>query len=154
MPKFTYKFEKVLKIKSDLEEQIKQVYAFHVQKKAALLNENEAMQSNYYENKSDYLETLKPGDRISITDLQSAEDYGLAVQIRIKNNLDIVSKLDVQIEKLAKELQKATAERKMFEKLKEKAYAQYMKEQNYLEGKESDEIASNKYYETHIKEAR
>ena len=154
MPKFTYKFEKVLKIKSDLEEQIKQVYAFHVQKKAALLNENEAMQSNYYENKSDYIATLKPGDRISVADLQSAEDYGAAVQIRIKNNLNTVSQLDVQIEKLAKELQKATAERKMFEKLKERAYRQYQEEQSYLDSKELDEIASNKYYETHIKEAR
>ena len=151
---YKYKFEKILKIKSDLEEQIKQVYAFHVQKKAALLNENEAMQNNYYENKADYLETLKPGDKISVAELQSAEDYGLAVQIRIKNNLNMVSKLDVEIEKLAKKLQKATAERKMFEKLKEKDYAQYREELSQREDRDLDEIANYKYYETHIKEAK
>lgn len=151
---YKYKFEKILKIKSDIEEQIKQVYAFYVQKKASLLNENEAMKNNYYENKSDYLAALKPGDRISVSELQSAEDYGAAVEIRIKNNLNTISQLDVQIEELSKRLKKATAERKMFEKLKEKDYAKYRAEQSQREDKELDEIAGYKYYETHIKEAK
>lgn len=143
MTKFRYRMQSILEIKKKLEEQAKNEFAAA----RAALNEEE-----------DKLEQLKKRK-------EAYEDEGRALQENTLNIMDIIEnkeallrmdefiadqRLNVKraqdrMEGARLALQTAMQESKTQEKLREKAFEQFVKEENARESKEIDELVSYTY---------
>ena len=152
MKKFKFKFEKILKIKIDIEEQAKQNYAFCLQKKTALVNENQSLVAGFYANIEEDMANMKAGDKLNMSTVFYEEGYGQAAKIRIAQNNEKIVEFDRQLEELQAALKKASVERKIFEKLKDKAVSEYNDELNKYENAQIDEMSTNKFYQDNLKE--
>ena len=143
MAKFRYRMQSILEIKKKLEEQAKNEFAAA----RAALNEEE-----------DKLEQLKKRK-------EAYEDEGRALRENTLNIMDIIEnkealfrmdefiadqRLNVKraqdrMEEVRLALQTAMQESKTQEKLREKAFEQFVKEENARESKEIDELVSYTY---------
>ena len=143
MAKFKYRMQSILEVKKKLEEQAKNEFAAA----RAALNEEE-----------DKLEQLKKRK-------QAYEDEGRALRESTLNIMDIienkeallrmdefiadqqlnVKRAEDRMEEARIALQTAMQESKTQEKLREKAFEQFMKEENARESKEIDELVSYTY---------
>lgn len=145
MEKYNFKFEKILQIKQDIENQIKQKYAFELQKKASLENENHYLKNSFIKDIEESLKNKRIGDKLSYSDLYFENSFNLAIDIRVEANQIKIREIDNNLLKIKEELIKATVEKKMFEKLKEKSIINYRKKKNKFEIYQNDEIANNKF---------
>ncbi len=143
MAKFRYRMQSILDIKLKLETQAKQDFAAA---KAELDLEIEKLEV-LKQRKNDYVsiaQNLLSGDLVvqDILDNKSAilkmDDYISEQKINIK-------KAEERLEKVREKLQQVMQERKMHEKLKEKAMADFLDEEKHSEGKEVDELTSYTY---------
>ena len=143
MAKFRYRMQSILEIKKKLEEQAKNEFAAA----RAALNEEE-----------DKLETLKKRK-------EAYEDEGRALRENTLNIMDIIENKEAllrmdefiadqqlnvkraqdRMEEVRLALQTAMQESKTQEKLREKAFEQFVKEENARESKEIDELVSYTY---------
>ena len=143
MAKFRYRMQSILEIKKKLEEQAKNEFAAA----RAALNEEE-----------DKLEQLKKRK-------EAYEDEGHALRENTLNIMDIIENKEAllrmdefiadqqlnvkraqdRMEKARLALQSAMQESKTQEKLREKAFEQFVKEENARESKEIDELVSYTY---------
>ncbi|MBP7553681.1 MAG: flagellar FliJ family protein [Spirochaetes bacterium] len=142
MKKHNFKFEKMLKIKEDVENKIKLEYANVLQQKVKLQNENDYLLRSFLKDRERDIMSKSAGDKLIYSDIYFEAGFNSALDIRVeKNNLTILG-LDVELEKIKEKLTKATIEKKMFEKLKEKSLERFKKEKNQLEIKNADEAGS------------
>ena len=143
MAKFRYRMQSILEIKKKLEEQAKNEFAAA----RAALNEEE-----------DKLEQLKKRK-------EAYEDEGRALRENTLNIMDIIENKEAllrmdevladqqlnvkraqdRMEEVRLALQTAMQESKTQEKLREKAFEQFVKEENAKESKEIDELVSYTY---------
>lgn len=143
MAKFRYRMQSILEIKKKLEEQAKNEFAAA----RAALNEEE-----------DKLEQLKKRK-------EAYEDEGRALRENTLNIMDIIENREAllrmdefiadqqlnvkraqdRMEEVRLALQTAMQESKTQEKLREKAFEQFVKEENARESKEIDELVSYTY---------
>lgn len=143
MAKFRYRMQSILEIKKKLEEQAKNEFAAA----RAALNEEE-----------DKLEQLKKRK-------EAYEDEGRALRENTLNIMDIIENKEAllrmdefvadqqlnvkraqdRMEEVRLALQTAMQESKTQEKLREKAFEQFVKEENARESKEIDELVSYTY---------
>lgn len=143
MAKFRYRMQSILEIKKKLEEQAKNEFAAA----RAALNEEE-----------DKLEQLKKRK-------EAYEDVGRALRENTLNIMDIIENREAllrmdefiadqqlnvkraqdRMEEVRLALQTAMQESKTQEKLREKAFEQFVKEENARESKEIDELVSYTY---------
>lgn len=143
MAKFRYRMQSILEIKKKLEEQAKNEFAAA----RAALNEEE-----------DKLEQLKKRK-------EAYEDEGCALRENTLNIMDIIENKEAllrmdefiadqqlnvkraqdRMEEARLALQTAMQESKTQEKLREKAFGQFVKEENKRESKEIDELVSYTY---------
>ncbi len=143
MAKFKYRMQSILEVKKKLEEQAKNEFAAA----RAALNEEE-----------DKLEQLKKRE-------EAYEDEGRALRESTLNIMDIienkeallrmdefiadqqlnVKRAEDRMEEARLALQTAMQESKTQEKLREKAFEQFMKDENARESKEIDELVSYTY---------
>lgn len=143
MQKFGFRLESVLKLKSQLEDNAKNSLA-----RAA----------RELEIQKDCLQGLKNINDGSINNLNTEVDEGIPVyRIRIYNSYltSLKNKITVQKENVniaeqdvdinRESLIKAMQERKILDKLKEKKYKEYLKEQNKAEQLFIDELNSFKF---------
>jgi len=79
------------------------------------------------------------GDKLIYSDIYFEAGFNSAVDIRVEKNNETISDLDAELAKIKERLTKATIEKKMFEKLKEKSLERFKKEVNQLEIKNTDE---------------
>lgn len=143
MSKFIYKMQSILNLKYKLEEQAKMEFAAA---RKRLTEEEEKLEA---------LILRKGGYEEEGRKLRSA---GLHVQ-KLKENRDAIARMDEFIvwqrasvaaaeKELEKERQKFTKvmqERKVQEKLREKAFEDFLREENARESKEVDELTSYTY---------
>lgn len=135
---FKFRLQKVLDLKMKDEEKIKMEFAKIQQKKIDIENNLENMESNY----SKY-SISKNND--SIQNQKITINYLLALNNSIKDLSEELDKSTNELEKARKQLMDKQIERKSLEKLKEKKYGQYYKEENLKEQKANDEFASMSY---------
>lgn len=143
MKKFVYKMQSVLDIKEKLEEQEKSRYAAA----AARLNEEEAKLAKLYERRDACEEKLREsvGSGLNIMTIRHNEDALETLKVFVKTQMFAVEKARQNVEAAMYRLREAMAERKMQEKLKEKAFEAYLAELNAEERKEIDELVSFQY---------
>lgn len=143
MAKFRYGMQSILDIKSKLETQAKQEFAAA----KAALNAEEAKLSALKERKAGYeakAKELLTGelDFKEITENKSAiikmEDFISAQRVQVKVAED-------KLEGARIRLQEVMQERKIHEKLRERAFEEFLQEEKRQEGKEVDELTSYTY---------
>lgn len=143
MTKFTFRLESILSIKMKLEEQAKLEFGAAKMK----LNEEQEKLDGLYEKKNGYEEELK---RLYSDDLDVRLINGTAraidiVDEQIKLQKYAVKRAEKQVDLATQKLNTVMQERKSMEKLKENRFAEYMREYNEEESKQTDELISYQY---------
>ncbi|MCC0644140.1 MULTISPECIES: flagellar export protein FliJ [unclassified Clostridioides] len=135
---FKFRLQKVLDLKMKDEEKIKMEFAKIQQKKIDIENNLENLESNY----NKYAISK---DNDSIQNQKITINYLLALNNSIMDLSEELDKSTNELEKARKQLIDKQIERKSLEKLKEKKYGQYYREENLKEQKTNDEFASMSY---------
>lgn len=143
MTKFTFRLESILSIKLKLEEQAKMEFGAAKMK----LSEEQDKLEELYNKKSGYENDLK---RLYSEDLDIKRINGTAraieiVDEQIKLQKYAVKRAEKQVDLATQKLNTVMQERKSMEKLKEKRFAEYMREYNEEESKQTDELISYQY---------
>lgn len=143
MARFHYSMQSILDIKLKMETQAKQDFSVA---RAALDREEEAL-ARLIHRKREY-EARAAELLAGNLDLQEIEENHAAVQIIdgfIVDQRKRVAEAERNLEKVRMRLTEVMKERKTHENLKEKAFSQFLVEENRRESKEVDELTSYVY---------
>lgn len=143
MAKFRYSLQSILDIKLKMETQSKQEFSaalgalYDEEKKLMLLKERKSE-----------LESEAKGLLQGILDFRKIEDNRQAVSItdeRILTQCDNVRIAEKNVEQARLKLKEVMIDRKTYETLREKAFEQFMQDENRAESKSIDELTSYTY---------
>ncbi len=143
MAKFVYKMQSLLNVKSKLEDQAKNEYSAA----QARLREEQDRLRILYERLEGYIEEGRElrSKTLNVIDLRSNTE----AQERIKDFIELqkieVKKAEDVVEEARIKLVEAQKERKTQEKLRERAFDEFLLEIKKEENKEVDELVSYKY---------
>lgn len=143
MAKFTYRMQNILDIKSKLENQAKVTYGMAQQRYQEQQNKLTGMivRRNRYEKE---LKRLMDGT-LNMQAIKEAKDAVDSMKVLIRRQMMEVHKAELELEAARKALSDMMQERKMHEKLKEKAFEEFKQELLAEEGKEIDGLVSYTY---------
>ncbi|MDE6847240.1 MAG: flagellar export protein FliJ [Lachnospiraceae bacterium] len=143
MAKFTYRMQSILNIQYQLETQAKMELGRAQMK---LMEEEEKLQ-RLIDRKEAYLEEGRRmrSDVLHVGDLKDNRNAMLIMDEMIEAQRGQVAQAQKVVEAARLRLQEVMQERKMHERLKEKALEQFMREENAAEGKAVDELTSYTY---------
>ncbi|MBD5513467.1 MAG: flagellar export protein FliJ [Lachnospiraceae bacterium] len=143
MAKFAYRMQSILNIQYQLENQAKMELG---RAQMWLLEEEEKLQG-LIDRKEAYLEEGRRmrSDALSVNDLRDNRNAMLVMDEMIEVQRGQVALAEEAVEAARLKLQEIMQERKMHERLKEKAFEQFVKEENAAEGKAVDELTSYTY---------
>lgn len=143
MAKFIFKMESILSVKTKLEDQAKAEYGI------------ETMRLREEEHKLMLLENRKSGfeqqlfeavsDRMVILSIKRLEDSVENLKYNIKLQIIVIRKQEERVAQARAKLDNAMKERKIYEKLKEKAFEEFKAEVNAQEQKEIDQLVSFRF---------
>ena len=80
-----------------------------------------------------------------MTEIHKRENAVVILKGYVKQQLLVVKRCEKEVEIAREKLTEAMKERKIFEKLREKAFDEFMKEEGRREQKEVDELMSYRY---------
>ena len=143
MAKFIYRMQSLLNIQYQLESQAK----MDLGRAQMHLNEEEEKLQILIDRKEAYLEEgrLMRSDRLHIMDLKDNRNAVLIMDEMIDRQREQVALAQNVVEEARKKLQEVMQERKMHEKLREKAFVEFVREENAAEHKAVDELTSYTY---------
>ena len=143
MAKFTYRMQSILNIQYQLETQAKMEFG---RAQMRLMEEEEKLQG-LINRKEAYLEEGRKmrSDVLHVDDLKDNRNAMLIMDEMIEAQRGQVALAQIVVEAARLKLQEVMQERKMHERLKEKALEQFMQEENTAEGKAVDELTSYTY---------
>ncbi|MCR4616625.1 MAG: flagellar export protein FliJ [Lachnospiraceae bacterium] len=130
----------MLDIKQKLETQAKQDFSAA----SARLDDEEKKLEELYK-KKDALEDEAVKLLSGMLDFRDIDDNSLArmqTDNRITDQKEAIRLAEIELEKAREKMAEAVMERKTYEKLREKAFAEYVAEENRAEGKMVDELTS------------
>ena len=143
MAKFIYRMQSILNIKNQMETQAKVELG---QAQRRLMEEEERLEQLFIRKKY-YLEEGRRlrMDSLKVQNLRDNE-YAIArMEEYIEDQKDNVRKAQEAVEEARLKLEEIMKERKMQEKLREKAFDRFIHEENSKESKEIDELTSYAY---------
>lgn len=143
MKKFQYSMENLLQIKRKLEEQARITYSTN---KLRLTREEEKLEQ-LQQRKAGYEDELRVlrSDKLDILKIRQCEQAIDVMKMNIKQQTTAVKNAAHRLEVARLRLSDAMVERKTQERLKEKAFDEYMLEFDAEERKEVDELNSFHY---------
>lgn len=143
MAKFIYRMQSILNIKEKLEEQARMEFA---QANMRLMAEEEKLQQ-LQDRKTLYEDKARELQRDSLKVMEILENQNAIERMKdfIADQLLEVKKAEAAVEKARLALMEAMQESKTQHKLKEKAFEEFMREENAREAKEIDELTSYTY---------
>lgn len=143
MAKFRYRMQSILNIKVQMENQAKMELG---QAQRKLMEEEERLEG-LYRRKEYYLEEGRKlrMDSLKVLSLRDNEYAVARMEEYIEAQKEAVRNAELQVEEARQKLQEVMTERKAQERLREKAFEQFMQEENAREGKEVDELTSYTY---------
>lgn len=143
MAKFRYRMQSILEIKKKLEEQAKNEFAAA----RAALNEEEDKLEQLKKRKEAYEDEGRAlrENTLNIMDIIENKEALLRMDEFIADQQLNVKRAQDRMEGARLALQTAMQESKTQEKLREKAFEQFVKEENAKESKEIDELVSYTY---------
>lgn len=141
MAGFKFRLEKVLLYKEQLEKEVKA-------KLAELNAQREQLKKRYESLKQDELFQEQKLSQTPVNEMGERwllDNYIKALRQDIQQTQKNISMFEMQIEKTRKELAEKAKDRKIMEKLKEKHFEYYKKEEQLKEQRNLDEIASIRF---------
>lgn len=143
MSKFVYKMQNILNLKYKLEDQAKMEFATARRH----LTEEEEKLEHFYRRKDAYEEEGRRlrEDTLEVMDILENRNAILQMDEFIELQKLEVAKAEAALEAERQKLQEVMQERKVQEKLREKAFEAFVKEENAKESKEVDELISYTY---------
>ena len=140
MARFIYRMQSILDIKTKMEEQAKMEFAAARMR----LDEEEEKQRVPEERKNAYEEKgrMLRRDSLKVPEIMENQDAMARIDEFIALQQKNVEKAQQQLEEARVSLQMAMQESKTQEKLKEKAFEEFIHEENAREAKEVDELTS------------
>lgn len=143
MSKFIYRMQNILNLKYKLEEQAKMDFAAARKRLDA---EQEHLES-LFRRKASYEEEGRRlrEDSLNVREILDNKNAILQMEDFIVLQKTEVEKAEEKLEEERVKLQEVMQERKVQEKLREKAFEAFVKEENVREGKEVDELTSYTY---------
>ena len=143
MAKFVYRMQSLLNIQYQLETQAKMELG---RAQMRLTQEEEKLQG-LIDRKTAYLEEGRRlrSSRLHIMDLKDNRNAMLIMEEKIEDQREQVKFAEKHVEEARNRLQEVMKERKMHEKLREKAFVEFVREENAAEHKAVDELTSYTY---------
>lgn len=143
MAKFNYKMQNILNVKLNLETQAKQEFGqamFRLNQEKEKLEEIRERRAAYIRH---YQEIIV--DTIDVMEISLTRSGIELTEEEIKKQLSVVRTAERNVEQARKKLEAVVQERKIQEKLKEKAFEEFKHELLLEEQKEIDELVSYRY---------
>lgn len=147
MARFRYSMQSILDIKLKMETQAKQEFSAA----RAALDEEEARLARLVDRKKGYereAERLRSGI-LNFRDLEENKTAILCMENFILDQKVCVREAERVLEQARLKLTEVMMERKTHETLKEKAFEEFLREENRREGKEIDELTSYTHGQKH-----
>lgn len=143
MSRFRYRMQNILDIKNKLEDQAKMEYAAA----RAELTEEEEKLLLLEERKEAYLEEGRRlrGEKLKIRDIRDNKTALTSMDEYIRDQKLRITAAQRKLEAARQKLTEVMQERKTHEKLREKAFEQFLMDEKATEGKEIDELTSYLY---------
>lgn len=143
MAKFIFKLESILSIKMKLEDQAKAEYGLEVMK----LREEEHKLSLLEKRKNGFEQQLFEAlnDTLVVLIIKRLEDSVENLKYNIKIQISVIKRQEERVAQAREKLDNAMKERKIYEKLKEKAFEEFKAEVNAQEQKEIDQLVSFRF---------
>lgn len=143
MAKFKYRMQSILNIKYQLENQAK----MDLGRAQVKLMEEEEKLKTFIDRKEAYLEEGRRmrSKMLNVNDLKDNSYAMKTMDEMISGQKEQVARAEEEVEAARVKLQQVMQERKMHERLKEKALEQFMREENAAEFKAVDELTSYTY---------
>ena len=143
MAKFVYRMQNILDIKNKLEVQARNSYAAARMK----LSQEEEKLDRMFEQKKAYEENYRQqlSGNINILQINICKNAIELCKNQIKKQIVEVKVASLNLEAAQKRLGEVMKERKIQEKLREKAYEEFLQELNDQEKKEIDELVSFRF---------
>ena len=143
MKKFKYRFEPLLKVKSEIEKQKQKEFAQVKQKVNSQTQKIQQVDKNFDNSLNKQRQVQK--NKISVAEMLVYGRYFVKLKRENITNNEILKALDADLEKKRKSLVESTTEKKKYEKLKENLLVRHKSDFTKAETKDNDEIASNNY---------
>ena len=143
MSKFIYRMQNILNIKYKLEEQAKTEFMLANQ----ILQEEEAKLQRLKERKAGYEENIRQllKKNLQVDRIKENQEAIVRMGEFIIEQMACVREAQYQVDLKAEKWTELRKERKAQEKLKEKAFGDFLLEENVKESKEIDELVSFTY---------
>lgn len=143
MAKFRYRMQNILNVKMKLESQAKITYGIANQK---YLDEQQKLQEIILRRNS-YEKILKESmmGNINVREVTHARADVNTMKTLMRRQMIEVHKAELALEDARRALNEIMQDRKTHEKLKEKAFQQFMEEEKAAESKEIDQLVSYTY---------
>lgn len=143
MARFVYRMQSILDIKNKMEEQAKMEYA----QARLLLTEEEEKREHLCERKRYYEEEDRKALKgsLKVRRIMEAKAAILRMDEFIAVQDEVIKKAEKRLEEKRQKLTELMKERKTHERLKEKAFEEFLAEENAKESKEIDELTSYTY---------
>ena len=143
MAKFVYRMQNILNIKQKLETQAKMAYGLANQK----YQEQQAILQEYMVRRVGYEQQWKEQMKgtLDLTEVEHARENVNAMKTIVRRQMLEVHKAQKELEDARNHLQTVMQERKVQEKLREKAFEEFKQELAEAETKEIDELVSYTY---------
>lgn len=143
MSKFIYRMQNILNIKYKLEDQAKTEFMTANQ----ILREEEEKLESLTKRKAGYEEEVRQLLQKNLQVERIKENQEAIVRMRefITEQMAVVKEAQYQVELKAEKLTELRQERKAQEKLKDRAFENFLQEENARESKEIDELVSFTY---------
>lgn len=143
MKKFKYSMENLLQIKIKLEDQVKIAYG---NARLRLTMEEQKLQA-MEQQKASYEDEMRKlrSEKLDITKIKQCAEAIEVMNRNIKIQISAVKEAEQRLETARIRLHNAMVERKTQEKLREKAWTEYLLEFDVEERKEIDELNSYQY---------
>lgn len=143
MSRFRFSMENILIIKEKLEEQAKNEYA---QANARLLREQDQLGVLVCRRDEAGQELRKKlQETLSMKEIRKKEEAVEILKFYVMQQQLVVMRCEKEVEVAREKLSEAMKERKIFEKLREKAYEEFVQEESKKEQREVDELMSYKH---------
>ena len=145
MAKFVYKMQNILDVKQKLEAQARSSYAAASMK----LAEEEEKLAALYLRKRNFEKQNKEllNGSLNVAEIKTFKNSIDALKSMIKNQAVAVHVAQKNLDRERVKLNQVMVERKTHEKLKERSFEEFVKELNYAENKEIDQLISFNYSE-------
>ena len=143
MARFRYKMQNILSIKEKMETQAKQSFADAKRRLDAELETLEELLIRKREIEKHAVEVLQ-GD-LDMHEIEDSQMARIIIDQKIAEQRMTISKAETALENARSQLEEAVKERKTHEKLKEKQFDEFVREENRAESKTIDELTTYTY---------